>query len=177
MLPEWSRMWSRRPLESSLGSRPLPSPNSTAKPRPFGTQNWFQNQPGSLQKSIWKAASKETRFQGRFGIDFQSILEPLKANFWSKLKAFTCKVNVTLDKTELFRNYVKTQYFWKKIRYHRWLKHVRTRWKLNVKKVMFDFSLACRCEVQFGTDFRTQNGSKIDPRVVQNRARNSFARR
>ena len=120
---------SRRPLQSSLGSGTLPRPNSTAKPRPFWIQNWTQNRPRSVPKSIWKATSKQTRFRDRFGTNFRSIFEPLEANFWSKLKAFTCKVNVTLDKTELFRNYVKTQYFWKKIGYHRWLKHVRTRRK------------------------------------------------
>ena len=177
MLPEWSEVGSRRPLESSLGPGPLPSPISTAKLRPFRTQNWSQNRPGSLPKSIWKATSKQTRFRDRFGTDFWSIFEPLEANFWSKLKAFTCKVNVTLDKTEFFRNYVKTQYFWKKIGYHRWLKHIRTRWKLNVEKAIFAFALACRCEVPFGTDFGTQNGIKIGPKELQNRSRNGFERR
>ena len=153
MLPEWPQVGSRWPFESSLGSGTLPRRVPTVRPSHFWTPNWSQNRPGSLQKSIWKATAQQTRFRERFGTDFQVIFEPLKANFWSKLKAFACKVNMTLDKTEFFRNYVKTLYFWKKIGYHRWLKHVRARWKLNVKRVMFDFSLACRCEVLFGTDF------------------------
>ena len=74
MLPEWSQMGSRRPLESSLGS-------------------------GTLRDRFWT--------------DFWWIFEPLEGNFWSKLKAFTCKVNVTLDKTEFFRNYVKNTVFLK----------------------------------------------------------------
>ena len=87
----------------------------TVRPSHFWTPNWSQNRPGSLQKSIWKATSKQSRFRERFGTDFWSIFEPLEANSWSNLEALTCKVNVTLDKTEFFRNYVKTKCFWKKI--------------------------------------------------------------
>ena len=34
-----------------------------------------------------------------------------------------------------------------------------------MKRVTFDFSLACRCEVPFGTDFGTQNRFKIGSKV------------
>ena len=47
-------------------------------------------------------------------------------------------------------------------------KSVRPRGKLKVKRVMFDFSLACRCEVSVGTDFGTQKPRKIEPEVMQN---------
>ena len=81
MLPEWPQVGSRWPFESSLGSGTLPRRVPTVRPSHFWTPNWSQNRPGSLQKSIWKATSQQTRFRERFGTDFQVIFEPLKANF------------------------------------------------------------------------------------------------
>ena len=40
----------------------------------------------------------------------------------------------------------------------------------------FDVSLACRCAVPFGSNFGTQNGRKMDPKVLQNRSRMAFRR-
>ena len=45
-----------------------------------------------------------------------------------------------------------------------------------MKRVMFDVSLACRCAVPFGTNFGTQNGRKMGPKVLQNRSRDGFER-
>ena len=82
MLPEWSQVGSRRPLESSLGSGTLPRRVRTAKPRP----------PDSKTPAIWDPKIDPEAFQNRFGkllqskLAFETDLEQIFDRFSSRWK-------------------------------------------------------------------------------------------
>ena len=171
----------------------VPNGVQTAFGVQFGLGNAPEAQLNSKTSPIWdpKLDPKSTRKRSKIDLesDFEtnSLSRPIWDRFSIDFRAVESKILIQIEtlylqserdiRQKFFRSCVKTRYFWKKIGYHRWLKHVRTRWKLNMKRVMFDFSLACRCAMPFGTDFGTQNGRKIGPKVLQNRSQNGFERR
>ena len=79
--PKWVRMASRWPLDTRLRSETLPKPNSTAKLRPFWSQNWSKT--GLEATKNRKKLDSETDFE--FDIIFSKIFEKKILNFDAKI--------------------------------------------------------------------------------------------
>ena len=81
MVSERSQMGSRWPLESSLGSVMLSTPLSTAKPRPFWSQNGSKIELEASKNQ--KSYVSEVNFQ--FDVFFRLIFDEFLINFHIKM--------------------------------------------------------------------------------------------
>ena len=84
MVPERSKVGSRRPLDSSLGAGTLPRRRQTPKRRPFWSQNW----PKIGQKSTKNRKNTDSKTNFEFDTIFGSIFDQILIDFEAKIREF-----------------------------------------------------------------------------------------